>query len=38
MVNDFSNIKIQPLLLANNDVSQDWIDICILLSGVGKVD
>lgn len=38
MQQDFSNIKIQPLLLANNDVAQDWIDICILLSGVGKID
>lgn len=37
MVTDFSNIKIQPLQTTNNDVSQGWINMCKLLSGVCNV-
>jgi len=38
MLNNFSNIKVQPVLLANNDISQGWINTCKLLDGVDKVD
>ncbi len=34
MQSSFSNIKVQPIQLANNDVSKEWINMCKLLSGV----
>ena len=36
--NIFSNIKVQPLLIANNDVSQWTIDFNMKFEGVDKID
>ena len=38
MATDFSNIKIQPPQISNNDVSEGWINMCKLLSDVENVD
>ena len=35
---NFSNIKVQPLLIANNDVSEDYIRFHKLIKGVDKID
>ena len=35
---DFSNIKIQPPQISNNDVSEGWINMCKLLSDVDNID
>ena len=38
MQQKFSNIKVQPLLIANNDVSEDYIRFHKLIEGVDKID
>ena len=38
MPDDFSNIKIEPLRLANNDTSKQWINMCKLLARVDYLD
>lgn len=38
MNTDFSNIKIQQPQITNNDVSEGWINMCKLLSGVENVE
>ncbi len=38
MQDNFSNIKVRPLKLANNDVSNEWINMCKLLAGVNYLD
>lgn len=38
MNTDLSNIKIQPPQITNNDVSEGWINMCKLLSGVENVE
>ena len=35
---NFSNIKVQPLQIANNDISQDHIEFCKLVEGLKHVD
>ena len=35
---DFSNIKVHPLQIANNDISESWVQMCKLLTGLDKVE
>ena len=38
MQQKFPNIKVQPLLIANNDITERWIELCKAMERVDKID